>query len=91
MTFKTYPSKETVKARQVTDKDGESVVTSQGPMSVQYRDYVIDTGDGITVMSRDVFETRYRVGATRKTAAKKPAAKKAVAKKSAAERVKAAR
>jgi hypothetical protein len=84
MGFKTYVSKETVKARQVTDKGGETVVTTLGTVSASKGDYVVDTGDGIRVVERAVFESHYQAKVAPE---RKPAATKTT---SAAARVKAA-
>jgi hypothetical protein len=88
MGYTTYHSRETVKARKVTDKDGETVVTNAGPVIAARGDYVIETDDGTVHMQGEEFETRYRTN-VRKTTAKKAPAKKTAAprKASAADRV----
>jgi hypothetical protein len=95
----TYHSKETVKARKVTDKDGESVVTSRGTVQAAKGDYVVHHDDGVTVQEAESFEARYKTQTT-KRANRRPAAKRAeppvapvaqTGDESAADRVKAAK
>lgn len=82
--YSTFHSRETVKARKITDKDGETVVTGAGPVIAARGDYVILTDDGTRTMEREEFETRYRTNVRKTTA--KPAAKKAAAKRTPAKR-----
>lgn len=84
----TYHSRETVKARKVTNKDGEDVVTSRGAVHAAKGDYVVEHDDGITVQQGAEFEARYKAPSTPKKRAQ--SASKTPAKPSAAERVKAA-
>jgi hypothetical protein len=83
MKWTTYRSTTRVKARKVTAKEGERIVTSLGPVQVAKGDYVLLTGDdnagALDAMSADVFEAQFgKVGGgkkTRKTAATPTTAK----------------
>lgn len=98
MGYKTYVSKETVRARKVTADDGETVVTQQGPRHVPKGDYVVDDG---RVFECDHFEAQFKARTVvKKTTSAKTvestrsvadAARAADKKTSAAERVRAAR
>ena len=71
--MQTYHSKETVKARKVTDKDGETVVTADGIFTANKGDYVVDdrvteevngvdtiVSGGIRVVEAEVFEAKWK-------------------------------
>lgn len=96
--MKTYHSNETVKARQVTDEDGENVVTATGVQHVAQDWWIVepDQGGGTHAMDNDTFCERYfepvkaDKPAAKKTASK-PAAKKTASGQTAAERLKAAK
>lgn len=83
--YTTFQSKESVKARKVTAKEGESVVTTNGPVLVPKGDYVVQSPDGIRHVEGVDFERRYntRKGGKKTTNAQKRAAttKKAASKK----------
>lgn len=81
--MRTYSSRETIKARKVTDKDGEYVVTANGQRFARQGDYVVDRGgkdepSAIDVMEKDAFETRYRAPSApaRKSASKSASGKR---------------
>lgn len=88
--MQTYRSKETVKARKVTDSEGEYVVTSLGTYLAREGDYVVSTKDGHTfVMEAENFESQYEQRqAAKKTASQ--ASSKTGKSQSAAARVKSA-
>lgn len=55
-----YQSKQTVKARQVTDEQGENVVTANGNEMAEHGDYVVDYGDGdVRVVEKQSFEDSF--------------------------------
>ncbi|HEX8349299.1 MAG TPA: hypothetical protein VF598_05015, partial [Hymenobacter sp.] len=76
MKFTTFQSKETIKARKVTDKAGEDVVTSNGNRRAERGDYVVDRDGAVDVMQKADFENQFKT-----RTAPKPAAKKAVSKR----------
>lgn len=56
--FRTYVSKAKVKARKVST-EGETVVTSAGPVSARKGDYVIDRLGTVTVVDGDTFKQHW--------------------------------
>lgn len=55
-----YQSRQTVKARQVTDENGENVVTANGNELAEHGDYVVDYGDGdVRVVEKQSFEDSF--------------------------------
>lgn len=69
--FSTFHSKETVKARKVTDKEGEDIVTSSGPVHLNKGDYVIQHEDGVTTEEGESFENRFKAPAAKRAASKR--------------------
>jgi hypothetical protein len=72
MKWTTYRSTQRVKARKVTSKDGERIVTQDGPQNVAKGDYVLLLGDAdaptTATMHADEFEAQYgKVGGGKKT------------------------
>ena len=95
----TYHSTATVKARKISDKNGEDVVTRDGGRHGAKGDYVVEHPDGsVTLEEAESFEQAWKTGAKKRTnrrASSRPAESPVppVAQdgdKSAAERVKAA-
>lgn len=86
--MQTFNSRETVKARKVTDKDGETVITARGPEHAEKGSYVVyqDTtsvdpfsGEDVTVTAvriqdAESFGKQYKTRSTRKTAQKRATA-----------------
>ena len=86
--MQTYHSRETVKARKVTEKGGETVITARGPEHAPKGSFVVyqDTtsrdpfsGEDVTVTAvsiqdADSFGKRYQTRSTRKTAQKRTTA-----------------
>jgi hypothetical protein len=81
----TYRAKATVKARQVSAKDGESVVTFYGAGYANKGDYVVESGGALFVVEKETFEAQYT---SVSRPAKKAAAKKAVSPKARVEAAK---
>lgn len=91
--MRTFTSRETIKARKVTAKEGEYVVTANGQRFAAKGDYVVDRGEGSQdVMEKEPFETRFKAPSApaRRSASKSASPKRAGSQKgsSAAERVK---
>lgn len=67
-----YRNKETVNARKVTAKDGETIVTDAGPQHAPKGAYVVESNGGANTRVQDAesFEAQYAAPAKRKTKGK---------------------
>ena len=75
--MKTYSSNAKIKARQVTAKDGETVVTSAGPAHAAKGQYVTEdpvTGE-VRIQDADVFESAWKTPTKARKSTPKPSRK----------------
>lgn len=73
--MRTYRSKESVKARKVTAKEGETVTTTNGPAFAAKGDYVVEKDGNVEVRNGEAFEKQFKAPAKRSAAKKSPAKK----------------
>ena len=67
-----FESRDSVKARKVTEDGGEDVITALGSVHAEKGDYVVDRDGAITVEEAETFEAHYKTPTKKRAATRRP-------------------